>query len=136
MKKLALITALLLLSGCAYLRSNPESGLITTTATGAGVGALAGAVISNGDILMSGGLGTAIGLGAGLAIKGYDEYQNKVDIAETVSQLDDNQEQIYETERALRILRRRHQDIHQDKAPLSGQREAVFDGVTLGTYNR
>ena len=122
-KLLTFFTSLLLLSGCA-LTGGQESTVTTGLfggAAGAGIGALAGSIISNGDIAMSAALGAGIGIPTAIVAEAaYSRYQKYSEAAEKAEVVDD----ILENER---ILRRNEQLLDE-------LRNGMDDTVTRGNY--
>lgn len=110
MKKLVLALLIIGMTGCTTLKSffeNIPVGALTGTIIGAGTGAGIGAAISNGDPGKSALLGAAIGLVAGgitgAIVESQDEAKQRQEFIEKVRH---NQQDIYNKEREIDILRR------------------------------
>jgi len=133
--KFILLALLGSLSSCALNPTLIESGLVGGVA-GAGTGALIGSVIKDGNIIASAGVGTLIGLPAGLALGQY--YIRHLDEQRARKQQEfilEQKNQMFQNERQLETLR----DELRADAPTSldsDRRNVQFEGETLASFYR
>jgi hypothetical protein len=139
--KFALFIYVVIASGCAFFEGNPA---VTDAAiggvAGAGIGAGAGALI--GDAIGSDvGTATLIGAGAGLgagALIGVAYYNIKLnnEISDNQEQIDKNKTQMQKYQHEIETLR---QDMRAETSAVEideSRFQYIYDGPTLGQYNR
>ncbi|MGI6680533.1 MAG: YMGG-like glycine zipper-containing protein [Bdellovibrionota bacterium] len=136
MKKLVLVLLLISMAvnitGCATLKSMFSSipvGALSGTLIGAGTGAGIGAVISDGDPGKSALLGAAIGLVAGgitgAIVERQDEEKQRREFLERVRH---NQQDIYNKEREIDILRQQVESEIPHGLPPQETRKYLYGG--------
>ena len=128
------------LASCGMLSSSGPSSEIATgaiggVAIGAGVGALVGSVIDNGDIaksaMMGAGAGLAVGMAAGYA---YQKIKIENEISDNRSDIESNREEILSKQQELDRMRAA---VVEESRGIPVQRgPKVYDGATLEVYYR
>jgi hypothetical protein len=131
-KCLALISSL---SSCAVNPTLIEGGLMGGGA-GAATGALIGSVIKDGNIIASAGVGSLIGVPAGLALgQYYIRHLDQEKIRKEQELILEQKAQMYRNERTLETMR---EDIRTDAPTLLDldRRNVEFQGETLASFYR
>ncbi|MCB0339304.1 MAG: hypothetical protein KDD53_06855 [Bdellovibrionales bacterium] len=123
-------------AGCAKPVDNTLAYSGGGTLVGAGAGALAGSLISGAEVGQSALIGAGIGLGTGVVVGRYLDYQEQKEIEAMKASLIEN-ERILKTQQhqVLELYRAVHEESQRGELPLDKE-EVIYDGPTLGTYNR
>lgn len=141
-KRFMPICIAILAGGCGAIGNDPLlqtafGGGVLGSAIGAGTGAIIGNNISDGDVTDSALLGAGIGLAAGTAIgAAYYHYEYEAAIDRNQDQIEANSKHIITTQIEAEELRQRA-IAESSRRPLDeASRDQVFDGPTIGQYNR
>jgi hypothetical protein len=129
----ALLSIVVLSTGCGFHAAPLAEGAAGGTAVGAGTGAIIGAVIANGDIGASALLGGAIGLPVGLAAAALYDYNSERTLKEIkIGDINRNQREIMARQREIDSLREELREEGPTGNPDESQKEYRYMGPSLG----